>query len=46
MGVFLFVYLCTTCVPNINEGQKRSLDLLELELQTTVSQDVGGKNQT
>ena len=33
----LDVLMCTTCMPSVHGGQKRVSDLLELELQTVVS---------
>lgn len=41
-GLFVLVYLCTTCVSGTLEGQKRVLDLLQLELQTVVSHQPHG----
>ena len=45
MVAFLCVCLCTTCVPDINEGKKRALEFLELELQIIVGHDAEGENQ-
>lgn len=38
--------LCITCVPGPCEGQKRILDLLDMELQTTVSHHANAGSQT
>ena len=45
-SVLLQVYKCTVCRHGYQKGQKRELDLLELELQVIVSHTVGAKNQT
>jgi hypothetical protein len=37
-----FVYMCTTCMPRICRGQKKTLDTLRLELQEAVSYQVDG----
>lgn len=37
-----FVYMCTTCMPRIFRGQKKTLDTLRLELQEAVSYQVDG----
>lgn len=46
MCVFcLHIYLCTTCMPSVHEGQQRALDLLELEFDwPVVSGYVGSGN--
>jgi len=41
---YLYVCLCTTCVPGALRGQKGILDLQEQELQTVVSHHVDAKN--
>jgi hypothetical protein len=37
------MYVCIMCVPGAYGSQKRSVTLLELELQTVVSQSVDAK---
>ena len=38
---FLYVCLCSTCIPRTHRGQEKALDALDLELQTDVSYSVG-----
>lgn len=40
----MHVYLCMTCVPNIQREQKRGIDLLELKFQIVLSLHVGTRN--
>lgn len=40
------MYIWTTCILDAHEGQKRVLDVLELELWMAVSHHVGSGNQT
>lgn len=44
--VFMYVYIHTTCLSRAHGSQKRTFDLLELELETAVSFYVVGGNQT
>lgn len=37
MSVCLHIYLCTSCMPSAFRGQKRLLDLLQLESPVVVS---------
>lgn len=41
---FLYICLCTTCMPSNQEGQKRELDSWELELQAIMSYSAGAGN--
>ena len=43
---FACMYLCTSWMPGAHRGQKKALDLRELELQMVVSFQVGAKNRT
>jgi len=42
--LFLYVYMCTTCVPGAFHGHKRASEPLELELRVVVSHHVGAEN--
>lgn len=44
--VFAFRYVCTPQSCSVCEGQKRVLDLLQLEVEMVVNQHVGGRNWT
>jgi hypothetical protein len=44
--VLLALCLCAKCVTGACGGQKRTLDLLDLELLMTVSCHVGARNRT
>lgn len=46
VGVYLYIYLWTTCVSGAYRGQKKVSNPLELEIQIDVSPQVDGKNQT
>lgn len=41
---YRYAYLCSTCLSGALEGQKKLMDLLELELQMIVSCYVGAGN--
>lgn len=43
-SVCLHVCMCTVFVPGAQGGQKKALDLLELELQTVVFCRIGARN--
>lgn len=44
--MYVSVYMYTMCILGAQESQKRASDVLELELQTLVSCNVGAGNQT
>ena len=46
MCEFLHVYIWTMCTPGTLGGEKRELDLLELELQAVVRYHMGAGNGT
>jgi hypothetical protein len=41
----IHVYVCTTCIPGVQEGQRKALDSQRLELQTVVSHHVRAGKQ-
>lgn len=47
VGVFCLanIYLCTMCMPFVYGGQKKALDILELEFQLVVSHYMSAGNE-
>lgn len=44
--VWVFSFMCTTCMSSAQGGQKRALDCLKLELRVTMSYHLDAKIQT
>lgn len=42
----LNIHICTMCISDAQEWQKRVLDPLQQEIQTVVSHHVGARNET